>query len=167
MSQGLPPSTILEALPQAVSVIDAEGRLAYANAAFWRSIGLDPATCPIGSPLRDLLRSHRRLALARALLRRPQLLVLDEATSSLDAFNEARVQEAVRALRGKVTLLVIAHRLATVRDADVIYVLDEGRIVESGSWDELMSRGSGALRELAVAQGLGTAHGTVRAEEAG
>lgn len=141
--------------------------LDQAAAGFVRDLpkGLDTVVGDRGSSLSG--GERQRLALARALLRRPQLLVLDEATSSLDAFNEARVQEAVRALRGKVTLLVIAHRLATVRDADVIYVLDEGRIVESGSWDELMSRGSGALRELAVAQGLGTAHGTVRAEEAG
>lgn len=127
-----------------------------AAASFVRDLpqGLDTVVGDRGSTLSG--GERQRLALARALLREPQLLVLDEATSSLDAINEARVQEAIGALRGRVTLLVIAHRLATVRDADLIYVMDGGEVVESGTWQELMSRGSGTLRELAVAQGLGT-----------
>ena len=131
--------------------------LDMAAAGFVRDLphGLDTVVGDRGSALSG--GERQRLALARALLRDPELLVLDEATSSLDAVNEARVQEAMRALHGRVTLLVIAHRLATVRDADLIYVLEGGRVVEAGTWDELMSRASGALRELAVAQGLGTA----------
>ena len=97
---------------------------------------------------------RQRLALARALLREPDLLVLDEATSNLDALNEARVQEAIAGLHGRVTLVVIAHRLATVRDADAIHVLLDGQIVESGTWSTLTTSGPGALRELAAAQGL-------------
>lgn len=97
---------------------------------------------------------RQRVALARALLRRPELLVLDEATSNLDAVNEAKVQEAIRGLSGLVTLVVIAHRLATVRDADAIHVLVDGKIVESGTWDELARSPEGALRELASAQGM-------------
>jgi len=97
---------------------------------------------------------RQRVALARALLRAPDLLVLDEATSQLDAVNEAKVQEAIKGLQGRVTLVVIAHRLATVRDADAIHVFDSGSIVESGTWEELCSTPGGTLRDLASAQGL-------------
>ena len=97
---------------------------------------------------------RQRLALARALLRRPRLLVLDEATSALDSEHERAIQHAVRRLHGRVTVLAIAHRLSTIRDADCIYVLDHGRVVESGSWSTLMARPAGRLRALAAAQGV-------------
>jgi subfamily B ATP-binding cassette protein MsbA len=82
---------------------------------------------------------RQRLALARALLRDPRVLLLDEATSALDAENEALVQEALARLRQGRTTLVIAHRLATVRDADRIVVMDGGRAVEQGNHQELMA----------------------------
>lgn len=94
---------------------------------------------------------RQRLALARALLRRPTLLVLDEATSSLDAHNESLVQDAIDRLRGETTILLIAHRLSTVRAADRIFVLEAGRVAESGTWDELAARGDGAFRALLAA----------------
>ena len=97
---------------------------------------------------------RQRLALARALLRRPDLLVLDEATSALDGENERRIQDAIAALHGRMTILVITHRLTTVRDADLIHVMDQGRIVESGTWDELLAGPHGRLRALCAAQGL-------------
>jgi ATP-binding cassette, subfamily C, bacterial len=100
---------------------------------------------------------RQRLALARALLRRPALLILDEATSSLDSENERHIQQALGHLHGSVTILVIAHRLATIRDADAVHVLEAGRIVESGSWNDL-TRTDGRFLELCRAQGLVTGH---------
>ncbi|MEN3272313.1 MAG: hypothetical protein V7636_1074 [Actinomycetota bacterium] len=83
----------------------------------------------------------QRLAIARMLLKDPAIVILDEATSHLDAENEALIQEALAvALRGR-TSVVIAHRLSTVRSADVILVIDQGRIVERGSHDELVASG--------------------------
>lgn len=97
---------------------------------------------------------RQRLALARALLRRPRLLVLDEATSALDAENERRILDAITRLRGRVTTVLITHRLSAVRHADVIYVLDGGRLVESGAWSALVERPYGRFRALCEAQGV-------------
>ena len=91
---------------------------------------------------------RQRIALARALLRNPSLLLLDEATSSLDRENERRFQQAVERLHGDITVVVIAHRLSTVSRADRIVLLDEGKVVETGTWKELMQRPDGRLREL-------------------
>jgi ATP-binding cassette, subfamily C, bacterial len=91
---------------------------------------------------------RQRLALARALLREPALLVLDEATNALDTVSEARIQEALIALRGKMTIVIIAHRLSTVRHADNIIVMERGCIVESGSWRTLEAWGSGAVSNV-------------------
>ena len=97
---------------------------------------------------------RQRLALARALLREPALLVLDEATNALDADNEKRIIDAVAGLRGRTTVLLIAHRLSTVRHADVIHVLDSGRIVETGSWDDLIQRPGGHFQRIYAGQNL-------------
>lgn len=90
---------------------------------------------------------RQRIAIARALLRDPPILILDEATSALDPESERLVQEAIDRLMQDRTVLVVAHRLATVRHADEIVVLDEARIVERGSHTELLARG-GLYRRL-------------------
>jgi len=84
---------------------------------------------------------RQRIALARAFLRDAPILLLDEATSALDAASEARVQDALKRLAKGRTVLVIAHRLATVREADRILALENGRIVEVGRHEELVAKG--------------------------
>jgi len=90
---------------------------------------------------------RQRIAIARALLRDPPILILDEATSALDTESERLVQQAIDRLMRERTVLVIAHRLATVRDADEIVVLDDGRIAQRGTHDELY-RAGGLYRRL-------------------
>jgi ATP-binding cassette subfamily B protein len=80
----------------------------------------------------------QRLTIARVVLRNPPLVILDEATSSVDTITEAKIQQAVANLVKERTTLVIAHRLSTVRQADQIVVLDKGRSIEKGSHDELI-----------------------------
>ena len=79
------------------------------------------------------------ITIARAFLAEPAILILDEATSSVDTRTEVLIQEAMKALRHERTSFVIAHRLSTIRGADVILVMEDGRIVEQGSHDELLS----------------------------
>jgi ATP-binding cassette subfamily B protein len=96
---------------------------------------------------------RQRLSIARALLKNPPILILDEATSALDAATEVKLQAALEEVMRDRTTFVIAHRLATVRNADRIFVLDNGRIIEGGTFDELVAKG-GAFAELARAQFL-------------
>jgi ATP-binding cassette subfamily B protein len=96
---------------------------------------------------------RQRIAIARAVLKNAPILVLDEATSALDVETEARVKDAVDALRKDRTTFIIAHRLSTVRDADLVLFMDNGRIVEKGTFDELSMRG-GRFSSLLRASGL-------------
>ncbi len=95
---------------------------------------------------------RQRIAIARALLRDPSILILDEATSSLDAESEQLVQHALDTLMEGRTSIIIAHRLSTVRNVDRIYVLSQGEIVESGSHTDLMQDPEGAYNQLARLQ---------------
>lgn len=95
---------------------------------------------------------RQRVAIARAILKDPAILLLDEATSSLDAESEKLVQEALNKLMVGRTSIIIAHRLATVRDVDCIYVLDGGTIIEKGTHDELSAIPDGAYNALAKLQ---------------
>jgi subfamily B ATP-binding cassette protein MsbA len=97
----------------------------------------------------------QRLAIARAFLKDPPVLILDEATSDLDAESEFLVQQALSELMQGRTVLVIAHRLATVKHADRVVVVHGGRIAEIGTHDELMTRADGLYRRLATLQSLG------------
>ena len=116
-----------------------------------QSDGLDTM---VGERGRTLSGGERqRLSIARALLKNPPILILDEATSALDAATEVKLQKALEEVMKDRTTLVIAHRLATIRNATRILVFDQGRIVESGSFDELVSKG-GRFAELAKAQYL-------------
>jgi ABC-type bacteriocin/lantibiotic exporter with double-glycine peptidase domain len=82
---------------------------------------------------------RQRLGIARAMFTKPQLLVLDEATSALDGETEASITKSIQSLRGSVTVVMIAHRLSTVRDADVIIYMDEGKISSRGTFEEVRS----------------------------
>jgi ATP-binding cassette subfamily C protein len=98
---------------------------------------------------------RQRLSLARALLRQPRMLVLDEATSSLDSENELRIQRAIEELHRRMTIVIITHRLSTIRNADMIHVLENGRLVQSGTWAALAADSRGRFRQLCLAQGFG------------
>ncbi|MEI8081416.1 MAG: ATP-binding cassette domain-containing protein, partial [Actinomycetes bacterium] len=99
----------------------------------------------------------QRIGLARALYRKPALLVLDEATSSLDAATESRVAEAVDRLSADVTVITIAHRLATVRRADLVVLVDGGHVLGTGTFNEMVERHPN-FASAAALQGLTAAH---------
>lgn len=122
------------ALAEAIRVASAGGFIAQLPNGLDTVIGDRGATLSGGE--------RQRLGLARALVGSPGLLILDEATSALDAHTEAAVTEALAQLKGKITILMIAHRLSAVRMADKIHVLDSGQLVESSTWEQLQQDGS-------------------------
>lgn len=127
-------------------------RLAAGEFVATLAAGLDTVVGDRGTMLSQ--GERQRIALARALLRKPSLLILDEATNALDSESEARVLSAIDRLRGELTILVIAHRLSTIRWADLIHVVENGRVVESGDLDSLTARHDSRLRALCEAQSV-------------
>jgi ATP-binding cassette, subfamily C, bacterial len=120
--------------------------LAAADFVFALPEGLDTT---VGD--RGMLLSHgqrQRIALARALLRKPGLLILDEATSSLDFDNENRILEAIEKLHSRTTVLLIAHRVSAIQRAAMIYVIENGRVAEYGDWQSLINRPSHRVGSL-------------------
>jgi len=95
----------------------------------------------------------QRIALARAILRKPKLLILDEATSALDTYSERLIQQAIEAVAKETTVVVVAHRLSTIKNADYIYVLKDGCIIEHGTCQELMQK-NGNFKKMVELQAL-------------
>jgi ABC-type multidrug transport system fused ATPase/permease subunit len=108
---------------------------------------------------------RQRLSIARALLKNPPILILDEATSALDAATEVKLQKALEEVMKGRTTFVIAHRLATIRNADRILVFEQGQVIEMGSFEELVAKG-GRFAALARAQYLVTDKAASLPEEA-
>jgi ATP-binding cassette subfamily C protein len=101
----------------------------------------DGINAPLGKLLDGLSGGQvQRLGLARALYSNPGLLVMDEATSALDAESEAEIQNALDGLRGKVTVVLIAHRVNTIQNADIVFLLEEGKLIDQGTFQELLKR---------------------------
>jgi ABC-type multidrug transport system fused ATPase/permease subunit len=98
----------------------------------------------------------QRICLARALIRKPQFLILDEATSSLDSHSELMIQKSIEYLAGKTTIIAIAHRLSTIKKADWIYHIEKGRIIEEGTFADLIQMEKGAFKNTAILQGIST-----------
>jgi ATP-binding cassette subfamily C protein len=92
---------------------------------------------------------RQRIVLARALLKKPSVLILDEATSSLDSENEQSIQRAIEGLKGKLTIVVIAHRISTVKNVDQILVVEQGQIIEQGNYQFLIKNKTGRFYALA------------------
>jgi ABC-type multidrug transport system fused ATPase/permease subunit len=95
---------------------------------------------------------RQRIALARALIRKPDLLILDEATSSLDSESERLIQSSIEAIAKDTTILVIAHRLSTIANANMVYVLSKGEIIEKGSFEKLIRETDGVLAQMILNQ---------------
>ena len=127
--------------------------IAQVNLTSWVESLSESIHTPIGELGNQISGGQRqRIAIARAILKDPRILILDEATSSLDAESERLVQEALERLMEGRTSLVIAHRLSTIRKVDRIMVLDHGSIKEQGTHDELIALENGIYRNLTELQ---------------
>ena len=96
----------------------------------------------------------QRLFIARELFRKPNLLILDEATSALDSESERAIQESIDSLKGELTVIIVAHRLSTIKNVDTIYIFGDGKIIEKGSYNELKNSNNSVLSNLISMQEL-------------
>ena len=94
----------------------------------------------------------QRIFIARELYRQPKILILDEATSALDTISELAIQKSIDSLRGKITIIIIAHRISTIRNSDYLYVIDKGEIIEKGTFDSLSLRKDTFFNKLISSQ---------------
>jgi ATP-binding cassette subfamily C protein CydCD len=134
-------ANILIARPDA-SAADLEAAIRHASLSDLVAALPEGLDSPVGERGTSLSGGQRqRVAIARAFLKDAPILILDEATSHLDAVNEQAVRRALDLLKAERTTIVIAHRLSTVRDADLIVVLDEGRVAETGTHSSLVAKG--------------------------
>ena len=96
----------------------------------------------------------QRIFIAREIFRKPKLLILDEATSSLDSESEKSIQESIDSLKGKLTVIIVAHRLSTIKKVDQIYLLSKGKIIEQGRFDDLKNNSKSKFSKLVNLQDL-------------
>ena len=94
----------------------------------------------------------QRLSISRELYKEVELLILDEATSALDSESEFNIKTNIDAMQGKITMIIIAHRLSTIKNADLILVFNKGKIIESGTFDQLISNKDSQFLKMTVAQ---------------
>jgi ABC-type multidrug transport system fused ATPase/permease subunit len=97
---------------------------------------------------------RQRISIARELFKDPDLLILDEATSALDTESERYIQQSIDDLKGKVTVVIIAHRLSTIKNVDSIYVMDKGKVIESGTFKELVNKEGSKFQKMVSLQSL-------------
>jgi ABC-type multidrug transport system fused ATPase/permease subunit len=97
---------------------------------------------------------RQRLAIARELFKKPEIMIFDEATSSLDTESEKLIQKSIKTMKGQRTIIIIAHRLSTIKDCDYIYLLKKGRIVEEGSFIEMYGDRNSHFYSICQAQNL-------------
>ena len=139
--------------PELMDRIEEAARKAYAHG-FIKDLpqGYDTSVGDRGVRLSGGQR--QRLFIARELFKNPNLLILDEATSALDTESERYIQQSIDALRGEMTVVIIAHRLSTIKNVDEVFVLDEGRLIEKGTYEGLTTQEKSRFREMVEMQSL-------------